>query len=118
MAFKTVYPRPPSDVFVDALGERVRFLEYHTNSLADFDWIYLLGIDVLAVKKHLTFRTCNRDQVIHAVKSTYYCAFSTPRWTDNGCDLLAFDIQIHILDGQKIPIKYIYIASFNTMPTV
>ncbi len=73
--------------------------------MPDLDRIHLVGVQVLAVEKHLAFGTGSRDQLVHAVEGPQQGGFAAAGGADNGGDTVAPDAHIDTAHGFKITVE-------------
>ena len=100
-----VDPRPPGDVVVDALGERVRLLEDHADPAAQRRPASMSGpVMSLAVEADLALHPGAGDQVVHPVEAAQQRALAAARRADQRGDLVAGDVDRDVLERQRRPV--------------
>src|SRR5262245_61922422 len=100
------HPRPPRDVVVDRLRERIRLLEHHPDPAAHRGRIDAGAIDVLAVVEDLAFYPGIRDQVVHPVETADERALAATRRADQRRDQVAVDLEVDALDGESLAVAH------------
>ncbi len=76
------HARPPGDVVVDGLRERIRTLEDHADPPAHLDRIDAVTVYVRAPIEHLPSTLCSGHQIVHAVQAADEGALSATGRTD------------------------------------
>ena len=69
--------RTISDVVINSLGKRIRFLKNHADFFAYFHRIDIRRINILTFKENFSFHSCSVNQIIHSDLKT--AAVSTCR---------------------------------------
>src|SRR6476469_3837983 len=75
---------PVGDVLENRLGERIGFLEHHTDAGAKLDDVHVGAGNVLVVKLDPARHARRRDCVVHPVEAAEEGRFPAARWADEG----------------------------------
>ncbi len=89
IAFKAANAGAVGNVVVNALGEGVGLLKQNANPAAHLDWVYVGGVEVLAVVGYLALKAKALNQVVEAVKAAQHGALTAARGA-NKCRNLVF----------------------------
>ena len=105
------------NIVIDTHREWIRFLEHHSDSFTKHVDIHALVIYIFSIQKNLAFDSASFHKIIHTVDASQQCGFTTAGWTDEGCDLLFFNIHLNILQGVEVAVIQIQIFDFQFVHT-
>ncbi|MNP15410.1 hypothetical protein D3C76_1077660 [compost metagenome] len=100
-------------VFVDGLGERVRLLEHHAHTPAQFGNVFALAVDVVAVQVDGTFHTATVNQVVHPVEGAQQGRLAAAGWADEGGHTLLRDVHLHVEQRLLVAIEQAQARHFD-----
>ncbi len=105
-AGETVNAWAVGDIFINRLRKRIRLLEHHADTGAQFDDIDLRIVDVFIVERDLATDLAAFDRIVHAVKRTQEGRLAATRRADQRRDHLFLDFQIDVEQRLLLAIKY------------
>ena len=77
----------------------------HADLAADFHGVDVIAVEVLSLQEQFAGDVTARHKIVHAVEGAQERGFSAARGTDDGGDLLAFDLQVDIADRHESAVK-------------
>src|SRR5262249_1667297 len=104
LAVNPGHARAIRHVLKNRLRKRVRPLEHHADSFAQFHYVDFRAENIVAIKQQLPFDTSPVDQVVHPVDAPQKRALAAPRGPDGGGQKMLGDRKRHIREGVLAPI--------------
>ena len=104
--------RTVSDIFINALRERRRLLEDHTDAIAQGQGVDFLE-DILAFKADIARDPAAFDPVVHTVQCLEECRFAAARRADESRDFILLNLHVDVFQSLEIIIKEIHMADIE-----
>ena len=103
-------------VLADGHGrERVRTLEHHADVTTHSNRVDVLVVQVLAFQQHLAFAVSARNDLVHAIERAQHRGLATAGRSDESGDLVGFDVDVHIFNGQEVAVVDVQMIDINTL---